>query len=116
MTLLGIEGEVPDIDLWDEYFAPRYGEPNREGLAAIKLLAEQEAMLLDPVYTGKAMAGLLDGLERQLFPGEGPILFVHTGGSPALFAYLITVKLGNKITSQGTRFSKFLIKGFKIFE
>lgn len=88
MTLLEIEGEVPTINLWDDYFAPRYGEPNKEGQAAIKLLAELEAMLLDPVYTGKAMAGLLDALERQIIPGDGPILFVHTGGSPALFAYL----------------------------
>lgn len=88
MGLLDIEGEVPTITLWDDYFAPRYGEPNKEGLAAIKLLAELEAMLLDPVYTGKAMAGLLDALERQLIPGDGPVLFVHTGGSPALFAYL----------------------------
>ncbi len=87
MQLLELEGETPEIELWDEYFAPRYGEPNQEGLAAIKLLAEKEAMLLDPVYTGKTMAGLLDGLERQRFPGDGPILFVHTGGAPALFAY-----------------------------
>ncbi|WP_037378000.1 D-cysteine desulfhydrase [Serratia sp. M24T3] len=88
MALLEIEGDVPTVNLWDDYFAPRYGEPNKEGLAAIKLLAEMEAMLLDPVYTGKAMAGLLDALERQIIPGDGPILFVHTGGSPALFAYL----------------------------
>jgi len=87
MQLLEIEGASPEIELWDDYFGPRYGEPNQEGLAAIKLLAEQEAMLLDPVYTGKTMAGLLDGIERQLFKGEGPILFVHTGGAPALFAY-----------------------------
>ena len=42
--------------LWDEYFGPRYGEPNAGTLAAIKLLASQEGLLLDPVYTGKAMA------------------------------------------------------------
>ena len=88
MKLLDLPGEIPEIELWDDYFAPRYGEPSQEGLAAIKLLAELEAMLLDPVYTGKTMAGLLDGLERQLIPGDGPVLFVHTGGSPALFAYL----------------------------
>lgn len=88
MLALEIEGETPEIQLWDDYFGPRYGEPSQEGTAAIKLLAELEAMLLDPVYTGKAMAGLLDGLENQRFPDEGPILFVHTGGSPALFAYL----------------------------
>ncbi|RJT41203.1 D-cysteine desulfhydrase [Rahnella woolbedingensis] len=86
-TELQFDEKIPPVILWDEYFAPRYGEPNEAGMAAVKLLAEQEAMLLDPVYTGKAMAGLLDGIERGLFPDEGPILFIHTGGAPALFAY-----------------------------
>ncbi|WP_191489345.1 D-cysteine desulfhydrase [Pseudomonas sp. FEN] len=74
------------VELWDEYFAPRYGEPNAGTLAAVKLLASQEGILLDPVYTGKAMAGLLDGIGRQRFE-DGPIIFLHTGGAPALFAY-----------------------------
>lgn len=74
------------IELWDEYFAPRYGEPNAGTLAAIKLLASHEGLLLDPVYTGKAMAGLLDGIGRNRFD-DGPIIFLHTGGAPALFAY-----------------------------
>ncbi|WP_114193438.1 D-cysteine desulfhydrase [Edaphovirga cremea] len=75
------------ITLWDDYFAPEYGMPNEEGMAAIHLLASRESILLDPVYTGKAMAGLLDGIERDRFPDKGPILFIHTGGAPALFAY-----------------------------
>ncbi len=86
--LLGVQ--VPaglQVELWDQYFAPRYGEPNAATLAAIRLLAEQEGVLLDPVYTGKAFAGLLDGLARSAFPGTGPLLFLHTGGAPALFAY-----------------------------
>ncbi|HCI9589732.1 TPA: D-cysteine desulfhydrase [Klebsiella variicola] len=76
-----------DITLWDDYFAPGYGTPNEEGMAAVKLLAELEGILLDPVYTGKAMAGLIDGITQKRFKDEGPILFVHTGGAPALFAY-----------------------------
>ncbi|MGB4075149.1 D-cysteine desulfhydrase [Pseudomonas sp.] len=75
------------IELWDQYFAPRYGEANAATLAAIALLARHEGLLLDPVYTGKAFAGLLDGLAKQAFAGNGPLLFLHTGGSPALFAY-----------------------------
>jgi len=74
------------VHLWDEFYAPRYGEPNAGTLAAIKLLATQEGLLLDPVYTGKAMAGLLDGVGRQRFE-QGPLVFLHTGGAPALFAY-----------------------------
>ncbi|ROM34867.1 D-cysteine desulfhydrase [Pseudomonas protegens] len=85
--LLGVK--LPDafnVQLWDEYFAPRYGEPNAGTLAAVKLLASQEGLLLDPVYTGKAMAGMLDGVGRQRFD-DGPLIFLHTGGAPALFAY-----------------------------
>jgi D-cysteine desulfhydrase len=74
------------VELWDEYFAPGYGAPNAGTLAAIKLVASQEGLLLDPVYTGKAMAGLLDGIGRQRFD-DGPLVFLHTGGAPALFAY-----------------------------
>ncbi|EMN9020038.1 D-cysteine desulfhydrase [Klebsiella quasipneumoniae] len=76
-----------DIILWDDYFAPGYGTPNEEGMAAVKLLAQLDGILLDPVYTGKAMAGLIDGITQKRFKDEGPILFVHTGGAPALFAY-----------------------------
>ncbi|KRW62117.1 D-cysteine desulfhydrase [Pseudomonas sp. TTU2014-080ASC] len=75
-----------NIELWDSYFGPRYGEANPATLASIQLLASQEGILLDPVYTGKAFAGLVDGIERDLL-GNGPVLFVHTGGAPALFAY-----------------------------
>lgn len=75
------------ITLWDEYFGPQYGMPNEEGMEAIKLLARLEGIFLDPVYTGKAMAGLIDGISQKRFRREGPIAFVHTGGSPALFAY-----------------------------
>jgi len=83
---LGIEALAP-ITLWDDYFAPQYGMPNDEGMAAVQLLAQQEGVLLDPVYTGKAMAGLIDGIAQKRFRDEGPILFIHTGGAPALFAY-----------------------------
>ena len=76
-----------EILLWDDYFAPGYGTPNDEGMEAVKLLARLEGILLDPVYTGKAMAGLIDGIARKRFKDEGPILFVHTGGAPALIAY-----------------------------
>ncbi|MGB3254969.1 D-cysteine desulfhydrase [Buttiauxella gaviniae] len=75
------------IKLWDDYFAPGYGTPNEEGLEAIKILARLEGILLDPVYTGKAMAGLIDGVTQKRFKDEGPIIFIHTGGAPALFAY-----------------------------
>jgi len=85
-TQLAVQAQAP-ITLWDEYFSPRYGEPNEEGMAAVKMLARLEGIFLDPVYTGKAMAGLIDGINQNRFRREGPLLFVHTGGAPALFAY-----------------------------
>jgi D-cysteine desulfhydrase len=75
----GLQGDPVGRIFWP-------GEPNAGTLAAVKLLASQEGLLLDPVYTGKAMAGLLDGIGRQRFE-DGPIIFLHTGGAPALFAY-----------------------------
>lgn len=86
--LLGIS--VPEslsIELWDEYYGPRYGEPNTGTLDAIRLLASSQGLLLDPVYTGKAFAGLLDGIHKGSFEEGKPIIFLHTGGAPALFAY-----------------------------
>ncbi|MGG4607181.1 D-cysteine desulfhydrase [Providencia sp. Me31A] len=77
--------EAPKIQLWDDFFAPMYGMPNHLGLKAIQLLAQKEGILLDPVYTGKAMAGLIHYLETS--SEKTPVLFVHTGGAQALFAY-----------------------------
>ena len=83
---LALTSQAP-VTLWDDYFAPRYGVPNEEGMEAVKLLARLEGIFLDPVYTGKAMAGLIDGIAQNRFRRQGPIVFVHTGGAPALFAY-----------------------------
>lgn len=88
--LLDLDGDIP-VTLWDDYFAPQYGMPNDEGNEAIALLARLEGIVLDPVYTGKAMAGLIDGISQRRFERDGPIAFVHTGGAPALFAYHPTV-------------------------
>jgi D-cysteine desulfhydrase len=57
-------------------------------IEAVKLLARSEGILLDPVYTGKTMAGLVDLVRKGYFGSDENVLFVHTGGSPALYAYL----------------------------
>jgi D-cysteine desulfhydrase len=69
------------------YWQPKYSVPNAGMVEAVQMLARTEAILLDPVYTGKVMAGLI-GLHRKGFfkPGEN-VLFLHTGGFPALHAY-----------------------------
>ncbi|WP_353242152.1 D-cysteine desulfhydrase [Providencia sp.] len=79
--------DFPNVLLWDQYFSPAYGAPNNKGQQAIELLAQKEGILLDPVYTGKAMAGLIDNILKETIEGNQPLLFIHTGGSPALFAY-----------------------------
>lgn len=58
-----------------------------KGIEAIQLVARQEGIFLDPVYTGKAFAGMLDLMERNTLKRGTPLIFVHTGGTPALFAY-----------------------------
>jgi D-cysteine desulfhydrase len=69
------------------YWQPKYSVPNARMVEAVQMLARSEAILLDPVYTGKTMAGLI-GLARsgELRPDER-VLFIHTGGMPSLFAY-----------------------------
>jgi len=59
-------------------------------IEAVKLLAQTESILLDPVYSGKAMAGLIDLIRNDHFEPGSNVLFLHTGGSPALYAYLET--------------------------
>ncbi|MDF2178178.1 D-cysteine desulfhydrase family protein [Aliiglaciecola sp. CAU 1673] len=76
-----------DIVLNEDYLGQGYGvmgEPEQE---AISLMASLEGILLDPVYTGRAMAGLLDLVQKGHFSAEDKILFWHTGGAPAIFAY-----------------------------
>ncbi|MDC9588053.1 D-cysteine desulfhydrase [Xenorhabdus sp. XENO-10] len=85
-SLLG-QTTCPNVFLWDNYFAPMYGMPNKKGSEAITLLAQKEGILLDPVYTGKAMAGLIDNVLNNSIESRKPLLFVHTGGAPALFSY-----------------------------
>jgi len=71
----------------DEWVGPGYSLPTREMVEAVRLLASREGVLLDPVYTGKAMAGLIAMARRGDFRRGERVLFLHTGGSPALYAY-----------------------------
>jgi len=68
------------------YAGGGYAAPSERGMAALRRLAATEGILLDPVYTGKAFAGLLDLVEQNALSNERPIIFLHTGGLPALFA------------------------------
>jgi len=79
--------ELEDVIVDDRYTGPAYGTLTPECVEAIRLLARTEGILLDPVYAGKAMAGLIDYARRgEIKQGEA-VAFIHTGGTPALFAY-----------------------------
>ena len=86
--LLGLDMKVPreTVLSFGEYWRPKYSVPNAAMVEAVQMLARTEAILLDPVYTGKVMAGLI-GLSRQgYFKADENVLFLHTGGLPGLLA------------------------------
>ena len=87
--LLGIEAEFSssDVQLNSDYLGQGYGVVGDAEREAIRLTAQLEGILLDPVYTGRAMAGLIDLIRNGQIGTEAPVLFWHTGGAPALFAY-----------------------------
>lgn len=78
------------LHLDDRFFGPGYACVEPRAIAAVRRLAETEGVLLDPVYTGKAMAGLIAATEEGKFSRADTVLFLHTGGAPALFAYHAT--------------------------
>lgn len=91
---LGIENGVKreDVVCFDQYVGPGYSLPTDSMVEAVKLFAGSEGILLDPVYSGKAAAGLIDLVRNGHFPEGSNVLFLHTGGSPALYQYLDTFR------------------------
>lgn len=88
-SLGGSSSDIPPeaVKVRDEYVGPGYSLPTAEMTAAIQLFARKEGILLDPVYTGKTAAGLIDLVRTGAFDHDSKVLFIHTGGSPALYAY-----------------------------
>lgn len=89
LEFLGLTQTVTkdDVRVDDRYRGPGYGYPAPETFEAIEIMARDEAIILDPVYTGKAMAGLIGHAREGRFGPGDTVVFVHTGGAPALFAY-----------------------------
>lgn len=86
--LLGVEAPATAaVVCLDEWVGGGYSIPTEGMVEAVRLLARTEGVLLDPVYTGKAMAGLIGLVRGGEFEPDEKILFVHTGGAPGLFAY-----------------------------
>lgn len=86
---VGVKQDIPPeaVVTFGDYWRPKYSVPNRKMVEAVTMLARTEGILLDPVYTGKTMAGLIDLSRKGYFRKDENILFVHTGGSPGLYAY-----------------------------
>ncbi|MBI4026988.1 MAG: pyridoxal-phosphate dependent enzyme [Verrucomicrobia bacterium] len=86
---LGLKAGVgrSDVHTTDAFLGAGYGQPTPEGLEAIKLLARTEGILCDPVYTGKGLACLVADIRKGKWRKDQTVIFLHTGGAPALFAY-----------------------------
>ena len=87
LMAIEIRLEAQDIDITDAYVGRDYGVPTPECMEAISLLARTEGIFLDPSYTAKAMAGLIDHVGAGRYTPDQSIVFIHTGGTPALFAF-----------------------------
>ncbi len=87
--LLGkpLQVEVEDVDVWDDYLGEGYSIVSELERQTMKTFARTEGILLDPVYTGRAAGGMIDLIRSGEFPSGETILFWHTGGTPAIFAY-----------------------------
>jgi D-cysteine desulfhydrase family pyridoxal phosphate-dependent enzyme len=76
-----------DVLLYEDYVGEAYAHPTPECWEAIRLLARKEGLVLDPIYTGKAMAGLIDLVCKGVLKEGETVVFLHTGGSPSLYAF-----------------------------
>lgn len=85
-ALAGRPAPVGTVRLDHDRVGPGYGAPSDDCREALDLAARHEAVLLDPVYTGKAMAGLVAAVREGRLDGTRPVVFLHTGGLPALFS------------------------------
>ena len=98
--LLALDVAVtPDeVTLYDDYIGQGYGIITDDCIKAIRLVAQMEGIFLDPVYTGKAMAGLIDLIHKGQFTSKDTVVFVHTGGLPAVFAYHQELAIHTKLS------------------
>lgn len=83
---LDVSVAADDVQMTYDYIAPGYGKCSSAGLEALALVARTEGILLDQVYTAKAMAALIDDIRQGRRKAGEKIVFIHTGGTPALFA------------------------------
>jgi 1-aminocyclopropane-1-carboxylate deaminase len=91
---LGRKVKEEEIVINPDYAYPAYGVPSAETNEAIRLAAQTEAMMTDPVYEGKSMQGMIDLIRKGSIPAGSKVLYVHLGGAPALNGYSYTYRNG----------------------
>jgi len=84
--------DASEFDVHDQYVGERYGHATPGALEAIKLAARTDAIFTDPVYTGKALSGMIGELRAGHVPADNTAVFIHTGGLPIIFAYHAVLK------------------------
>lgn len=84
---LSVTLDKSDVTQVADYVGPGYAVVTREGVEAIRMMAELEGIILEPIYTGKALAAMIDHVRQGLLSARDTVLFVHTGGLPELFNY-----------------------------
>ncbi len=89
---LGVSVAAKDVNINEDYIGGGYAVVNEDVVKAIKLVAKTEGIFLDPVYTGKAMVGLIDLCRKGYFSDDETVVFLHTGGNAALFPYRDPIK------------------------
>jgi 1-aminocyclopropane-1-carboxylate deaminase/D-cysteine desulfhydrase-like pyridoxal-dependent ACC family enzyme len=85
---------VHDFEIDDRFIGPAYGVPTPQAIDAIALAGRTEALVLDPVYTGKAFAALAAQVRGGRWHGDAPLVFFHSGGTPGLFVHAQSVADG----------------------
>ena len=85
--LIGTPFDEDDVEVVAGLAGPAYGVPHAATIEAIKLAGALEALAVDPVYSGKGLAGLVALVREMRWQPDTDVIFIHTGGAPALFAY-----------------------------
>ena len=97
MLDLNLEFSSDMINNDNNYVGEKYGVPTEEGILAMKLLAKKEGIILDPVYTSKGFSALIDYVKKGIIKKNQNVIFIFTGGSPAVYAYNKEIANSEKI-------------------
>ena len=101
--MLGVDNPLKegDIQVHDDWYGPSYGKMNETTHEALALAGQMEGLIVDPTYTAKSFAGLIGMVRAGAFPKDGTVGWIHTGGTPGLFAYMEPVHAATRARRRG---------------